>query len=62
MFHVVFYIILLVIYMLAVVDQLPWLGKRDLICLLLFTCNYVVSVGEASSSVEMGYVIFCCTP
>ena len=25
-------------------DQLPRLGKRDLICLLLFTCNYVVSV------------------
>ena len=24
-------------------DQLPWLGKRELICLLLFTCNYVVS-------------------
>ena len=30
-------------------DQLPLLGKRDLICLLLFTCNYVVSVGEVSS-------------
>ena len=27
----------------AVVDQLPQLGKRVLICLLLFTCNYVVS-------------------
>ena len=27
-----------------VVDQLPLLGKRGLICLLLFTCNYVVSV------------------
>ena len=24
--------------------QLPRLGKRELICLLLFTCNYVVSV------------------
>ena len=24
-------------------DQLPRLGKRQLICLLLFTCNYVVS-------------------
>ena len=33
-----------------VVDQLPRLGKRKLICLLLFTCNYVVSVGEVSSS------------
>ena len=25
-------------------DQLPRLGKREQICLLLFTCNYVVSV------------------
>ena len=25
-------------------DHLPRLGKRELICLLLFTCNYVVSV------------------
>ena len=31
-------------------DQLPRLGKRELICLLLFTCNYVVSVGEVSPS------------
>ena len=42
-------------------DQLPRLGKRELICLLLFTCNYVVSVGEVSSSsswvLGMGYVI-----
>ena len=30
--------------MLTVVGQLPRLGKRELICLLLFTCNYVVSV------------------
>ena len=28
----------------GVVDQLPRLGKRELVCLLLFTCNYVVSV------------------
>ena len=27
-------------------DQLLWLGKRELICLLLFTCNYVASVFE----------------
>ena len=26
------------------VDQLPRLGKRELICLRLFTCNYVVFV------------------
>ena len=25
-------------------DQQPRLGKRELVCLLLFTCNYVVSV------------------
>ena len=25
-------------------DQLPRLGKRELICLLTFTCNYVVFV------------------
>ena len=25
-------------------DQLPRMGKRELICLLLFTCNYVASV------------------
>ena len=36
--------------MLAAVGQLPGLGKRELICLLLFTCNYVVSVGEVFSS------------
>ena len=27
-----------------VADQLPRLGKRELICLLSFACNYVVSV------------------
>ena len=47
MFHVVFCILLSVINMLAVVDQLPRLGKRELICLLLFTCNYVVRVRRA---------------
>ena len=31
-------------------EQLPRLGKRELIYLLLFTCNYVVSAGEFSSS------------
>ena len=40
MFHVVNCILLLVIYMYAVVDQLPRFGKRELICLLSFTCNY----------------------
>ena len=31
-------------YLYVVADQLPRLGKRELICLLSFTCNYVVSV------------------
>ena len=40
----------------------PVLGKRELICLLLFTCNlYVVSVEEDSSSSGC-YVIYCGTP
>ena len=46
-------------------DQLPRLGKRGLICLLLFTCNYVVSVGEVSSSFgSMGWatLFYCGTP
>ena len=42
--HVVFCILLLVIYMLVIADQLPRLGKRELICLLSFTCNYLISV------------------
>ena len=31
-------------------DQLSRLEKRELICLLLFAGNYVVTVGEVSSS------------
>ena len=41
-------------------DQLPRLGKRELICLLLFTCNYAVSVWRGFLFlwvVGMGYVI-----
>ena len=41
-------------------DQLPWLEKRELICLLLFTCNYVVSVWRGFLFLwvlGMGYVI-----
>ena len=40
--------------------QLPRLGKRELICLLLFTCNYVVSVCRGFLFLwvlGMGYVI-----
>ena len=64
MSHVVFFILLLVIYM-AVVDQSPRLGKRELIYLLLFTCNYVVSVGEVSSSsgcLGWATLFYCGTP
>ena len=46
-------------------DQLPRLGKRELICLLLFTCNYVVSVGEVSSSsgcLGWATLFYCGTP
>ena len=41
-------------------DQLPRLGKRELICMLLFTCNYVVSVWRGFLFLwvlGMGYVI-----
>ena len=41
-------------------DQLPRLGKRELICLLLFTCHYVVSVWRGFLFLwvlGMGYVI-----
>ena len=43
-----------------VVDQLPRLGKRELICLLLFTCSYVVSVLRGFLFLwvlGMGYII-----
>ena len=46
--------------MLTAVDQLPRLGKRELICLLLFACNYVVSVWRGFLFLlvlGMGYVI-----
>ena len=59
-FHVDICILLLFIYILAVVDQLPRLGKRELICLLLFTCNYEVSVWRGFLSLlvlGMGYAI-----
>ena len=41
-------------------DKLPRLGKRRLMCLLLFTCNYVVSVRRGFLFLwvlGMGYVI-----
>ena len=51
--------------MYTVVDQLPRLGKKELICLLLFTCNYVVSVWRGFLflwGLGKGYVILCGTP
>ena len=56
---------LLFICVSAVADQLPWLGKRELICLLLFTCNYVVSVRRGSSSsgcLGWATLYYCGTP
>ena len=41
-------------------DQLPRMGKRELICLLSFTCNYVVFVWRGFLFLwvlGMGYVI-----
>ena len=41
-------------------DQIPRFGKRELIGLLLFTCNHVVSVGRGFLFLYvlgMGYVI-----
>ena len=41
-------------------DQLPLLGQRELICLLLFPCNYVVSIWKGSLFLwvlGMGHVI-----
>ena len=55
MFRVVICILLLFVYIKTVVDQLPRLGKRELVCLLLFTCNYVVSVW--GGFLGMDYVI-----
>ena len=43
-------------------DQLPRLGKRELICLLLFTCNYMYMVSVRVDFLflcvlEMGYLV-----
>ena len=54
------YFVFFCCYMYAVVDQLLRLGKRELISLLLFTCNYVVSVRRGFLFLwvlGMGYVI-----
>ena len=46
-------------------DQLPRLRKREQICLQLFTCYYVISVGEVSSSsgcFGWNSLFYCGTP
>ena len=46
-------------------DKLLRMGRRKLIYLLLFTCKYVVSVGEVSSSsgrLEWATLFYCGTP
>ena len=53
MFHVVFCILLLVIYMYAVADQLPRLGKRELIYLLSATCLFLCGF------CSVFHVVFC---
>ena len=56
----VFHIVLCFLLLLAIVDQFHRLGKRELICLLLFTCNYVVYVWKGFLFLwvlGMGYVI-----
>ena len=53
------------LFICKVVGQLSRLGKRELICLLLFTCHYVVSVGEVSFSsgcFEWAALFYCDTP
>ena len=64
LFHVVFCLLLFVIYLLAAAEQLPRLGKRELICLLSFTFNYVFLLGEVSSSSGcLGWAaLFYCGP
>ena len=43
-----------VFYLCAVADQLPRFGKRELIYLLSFTCNYVVSVRRGFLFLSVG--------
>ena len=66
-FRVVGCVLLLFVCVWTVVDQLPRLGKRELICLLLFTCNCVFFVwggGGSSSSGCLGWatLFYCGTP
>ena len=56
----ILYSFVLYLYESGIVDQLPRLGKRELICQISFTCNYVVSVRRGFLFLwvlGMGYVI-----
>ena len=44
------------LYVSCTVDQLPRFRKRELICLLSFTCNYVVSVRRGFLEISMKYL------
>ena len=64
MIHVVFCILLLVIYV-SGSESVASVGEGREVYLLLFTCNYVVSVGEVShSSGCLGWasLFYCGTP
>ena len=50
----------LIVFVFSMQTQLPRLGKRELICLPLFTCNYVISIWRGFLCLwvlGMGYVI-----
>ena len=49
-------------YFVFYADQLPWLGNRELICLLSFTCNYVVSVWRGFLFLGWAALFYCGTP
>ena len=52
-------------YLQVVADNLPRLGKRELICQLSFTCNNVVSVRRGFLFLwvlGMGSLFYCGTP
>ena len=57
----ILYSIVSYLYMKAVANLLPRLGKRELICLLSFTCTNVVSVrrGVSSFSWCLGWAALC---
>ena len=60
-----FFVFLYCIHLNAVVDQLPRLGKRDLICLLFLLVIMWFLFGEVSSSsgcLGWAVLLYCGTP